>query len=275
MNKNRQVAKYLIFDFLASAISWTVFFIYRKAVIEPQLFGIEIPIEFTNRYYLGLVLISIFWIIFYYITGFYKDILRRSRLLELGQTFSTSVVGVIVIFFALILDDFIHSYKNYYQLFFTLLILHFSLTYFFRLILTTRTIHRIHKRKIGFNTLIIGSTENAIKIYKDMSNQVRPAGNLFVGFVGVENNNDALLSQYIPKLGNLENLAEIIETQHQANNIEILPIGLPHVLTLDNLPFHHKDPFDRLIIADSMAHAIPLLTRDRKIRKNYSDAIWD
>ncbi len=111
---------------------------------------------------------------------------------------------MVVIFFALILDDFIHSYKNYYQLFFTLLLLHFSLTYFFRLIITTRTIHRIHKRKIGFNTLIIGSNEKAVKIYKEMTNQIRPAGNLFVGFVGLENNNDELLSEYIPKLGGIE-----------------------------------------------------------------------
>jgi exopolysaccharide biosynthesis polyprenyl glycosylphosphotransferase len=211
MNKNWQVAKYLIFDFLAAAVSWTAFFIYRKAVIEPQRFGIDIPIEFTNRYFLGLLTIPIFWIIFYYITGFYKNIFRRSRLLELGQTFLTSLIGVVIIFFALILDDFIHSYKNYYQLFFTLLLLHFSLTYFFRLILTTRTIHRIHKRKIGFNTLIIGSNENAVKIYQEMMRQERPAGNLFVGFAGLENNNDELLSAYIPKLGGIVDLATTIE----------------------------------------------------------------
>ncbi|HKI90056.1 MAG TPA: sugar transferase [Draconibacterium sp.] len=213
MNKNWQVAKYLIFDFLAAAISWTAFFVYRKAVIEPQRFGMDIPIEFTSRYFLGLLLIPVFWITFYYVTGFYKNIFRRSRLLELGQTFLTSLIGVVFIFFALILDDFIHSYKNYYQLFFTLLMLHFSLTYFFRLILTTHTIHRIHKRKIGFNTLIIGSNEKAVKIYKEMTSQIRPAGNKFVGFVGLENNNDELLGKYIPKLGRIKNLAETIEKQ--------------------------------------------------------------
>ncbi len=53
MNKNWQVAKYLIFDFLAAAISWTAFFIYRKAVIEPQRFGIDIPIEFTTSLLFG------------------------------------------------------------------------------------------------------------------------------------------------------------------------------------------------------------------------------
>ncbi len=213
MNKSAQVAKYLVFDFLAAAISWALFFIYRKIVIEPQRFGIDIPIEFTTRFYLGLTIIPIAWITVYYISGFYKNIFRRSRLLELGQTFITTLVGVVVIFFTLILDDFIDSYKNYYQLFFTLLGLHFGLTYFFRLIITTRTIHRIHKRKIGFNTLIIGSNENALKVYSEMTSQIRPAGNKFVGFVGVENNNDALLSKSIPKLGQISDLANILENQ--------------------------------------------------------------
>ncbi len=213
MNKSAQVARYLFFDFLAAAISWTLFFVYRKAVIEPQRFGIDIPIEFTTRFYLGLVIIPIAWITVYYISGFYKNIFRRSRLLELGQTFITSLAGVVVIFFVLILDDFIQSYKNYYQLFFTLFALHFGFTYLFRLILTTRTIHRIHKRKIGFNTLIIGSNENALKVYNEIVNQEHPAGNKFVGFVSVENNNDALLSKHIPKLGEVPDLTNILKEQ--------------------------------------------------------------
>jgi exopolysaccharide biosynthesis polyprenyl glycosylphosphotransferase len=220
MNKKWQVAKYLILDFSASAISWTVFFIYRKAVIEPQRFGIDIPIEFSNRYFLGLVFIPALWILFYYITGFYDNIYRRSRLLELGQTFLTSAVGVVVIFFTLILDDYIHSYKNYYQLFFTLFALHFGLTYLFRLIITTRTIHRIHRRKIGFNTLLIGSNEKAEKVFREMSSQKRPAGNLFAGFVGVENNDDRLLGQYLPQLGKLYELNKIID-QHNIEEVII------------------------------------------------------
>lgn len=222
MNRKWQVAKYLILDFVAAAISWTAFFVYRKAVIEPQRFGIDIPIEFTNRYFLGLIFIPLLWILFYYITGFYDNIYRRSRLLELGQTFLTSVVGVIVIFFTLILDDYIHSYKNYYQLFFTLFGLHFGMTYLFRLILTTRTIHRIHRRKIGFNTLLIGSNEKAEKIYREMSSQKRPAGNLFRGFIGVENNDDRLLGQHLPQLGKLNELNDIIEK----HNIEEVIIAV-------------------------------------------------
>lgn len=213
MNKTRQVARYAFFDFLAAALSWAAFFIYRKKVIEPQIFGIEIPIDLTASFCLGLVIIPAFWLTFYYVTGFYKNIYRRSRLIELGQTFLTSVVGVIVIFFVLILDDFIKSYKNYYQLFFTLLTLHFTLTYFFRLVLTARTIYKIHKRQFGFNTLLIGSNENAVKIYKEMTTMERTPGNRFVGFIRVENNNDSLLSDFIPKLGEVKDLEKIIGEQ--------------------------------------------------------------
>ncbi|MFW6246310.1 MAG: sugar transferase [Tangfeifania sp.] len=269
MNKRWQVAKYIFFDFLAAAISWTAFFVYRKAVIEPQRFGIDIPIEFTHRYFMGLAIIPLIWVLFYYITGFYDNIYRRSRLLELGQTLLTSVIGVVVIFFALILDDFVGSYKNYYNLFFTLLGMHFGLTYIFRLVLTTQTIHRIHKRKIGFNTLLIGSNEKAEKIYNEMTRQKRPAGNLFVGFVGVENNDDRLLKKYIPQLGGLHQLNEIIErnkieevilaieTKEHERVSEILTVLENRQVTIWGIP----DLYDFLsgTVKSNAIYGIPLL----------------
>ncbi len=211
MNKTWQVVKYLFSDFFAAAIAWAAFFIYRKEIIEPQFFGgWDVPFELTPQFFLGLIIIPIFWVLFYYILGFYTNIYRRSRLLELGQTFVTSLIGVVVIFFALILDDWIGSYKNYYQLFITLFLLHFTITYTLRLILTTQTIHKIHTRKIGFNTLLIGSNENAVKVYNEMTSQVHPAGNKFVGFIEVDDNNN-LLNQYLKKLGQINDIAGIIE----------------------------------------------------------------
>lgn len=219
MNKKRQVVKYLIFDFLAAALAWTLFFIYRKKVIEPQFFnGWDVPFEFTSRFYLALVIIPSFWILFYYITGFYKNIFRRSRLLELGQTFATSVVGVVAIFFAFLLDDWIGSYKNYYHSVLVLFALHFTLTYIFRLVLTWRTTRLIRKRKIGFNTVIIGSNEKALKLFQEMENQIRPAGNKFVGYVGIENKADDPLGEHLPRLGEIDDILEILE-KHQIEEV--------------------------------------------------------
>jgi PIN domain nuclease of toxin-antitoxin system len=58
-------------------------------------------------------------------------------------------------------------------------------------------------------------------------------------------------------------LRNLIESQQQANNLQVLPIELSHVLALDNLPLHHRDPFDRLLIAQSNVEDAPLVSMDR------------
>lgn len=57
-------------------------------------------------------------------------------------------------------------------------------------------------------------------------------------------------------------LADIIEGQQIINNLQILPISAEHIYTLDNLPFHHKDPFDRLLIAQTITENLTLVTDD-------------
>ncbi|MGE5394902.1 MAG: sugar transferase [Candidatus Saccharibacteria bacterium] len=210
MHKNLQVARYLVFDIIASMLSWTLFYFYRKIYIEPLKFGIDIPLEFTNQYFLALIFIPTFWITIYYITGQYSNIYRKSRLLELGKTFITSIIGVTIIFFLLLLNDSISDYKKYYNLYFTLLSLHFGFTYLFRLILTTRTIHRIHRRVIGFNTIIIGANEKAVHIVEDMMSQKRPAGNKVIGFLTVDQSESYPLEKYAPNLGTYKNLQKVI-----------------------------------------------------------------
>ena len=62
-------------------------------------------------------------------------------------------------------------------------------------------------------------------------------------------------------------LEQIIEGQQQRNSIEILPVNLDHVLSLDKLPIIHKDPFDRLLIAQARAEDIQILTSDAVFAK--------
>jgi PIN domain nuclease of toxin-antitoxin system len=62
-----------------------------------------------------------------------------------------------------------------------------------------------------------------------------------------------------------QSLTELIESQQQNNDLQILPIGLSHVLALDALPFHHKDPFDRLLIAQSIVENLTIVTADEKL----------
>ena len=57
-------------------------------------------------------------------------------------------------------------------------------------------------------------------------------------------------------------LSEIIELERRVNNIQILPIEPRHIYALSDLPMHHRDPFDRLLIAQSNSEKMPLLSAD-------------
>jgi PIN domain nuclease of toxin-antitoxin system len=58
------------------------------------------------------------------------------------------------------------------------------------------------------------------------------------------------------------------------NYIELLPITMPHLNTLIKLPFHHRDPFDRLIISQSLFESISIISIDEKFDKYDINRIW-
>ena len=168
MNKRLQVAKYVFFDWLAAALAWSLFYVYRKYTEDSTLFGHFETVYADNKLWLGLLIVPLFWLGLYIVIGSYRRVYRKSRLKELGQTFFVTLIGVTVIFFVLILDDIILTYKSYYQSFITLFVYQFTLTYIFRLTITTITVRKIHSGKIGYNTVIVGSNGNAVKVYNDI-----------------------------------------------------------------------------------------------------------
>lgn len=220
MNKRIHTLKYLFFDYFAAILSWTIFFIYRKTYIEPFKPGYEITLEFTHKYYLGILIIPFFWILLYYLSGYYKDIYRKSRLKELAQTLFTILIGSVIIFFTSLLDDQILYYKHYYKLFSSLLILQFALTYIPRLIITSITNHKIHSRKIGFKTILLGGNRKAIEIYQNIEEQPKSVGNKFIGFVSIDEKEKFLLEKYLKNLGNLKDIKEIID-KHKIEEVII------------------------------------------------------
>lgn len=57
-------------------------------------------------------------------------------------------------------------------------------------------------------------------------------------------------------------LQDTIKQQQETNNLQLLHITLPHIFALDALPLHHRDPFDRLLIAQANAQNFALLSAD-------------
>lgn len=59
-----------------------------------------------------------------------------------------------------------------------------------------------------------------------------------------------------------------------AQNIEALPIEHTHALRVAQLPLHHNDPFDRLLIAQAQVENLSLMTADPLFKKYKADLIW-
>ena len=210
MNKRAQVAKYVVVDLVGAAAAWTLFYLFRKTYMEPAKFGYKVPVAFDTNFWFGLVMIPLFWVGLYVVIGGYADIFRRYRIKELGQTLLISLIGTVVIFFVLLLDDTVADYRYYYRSFGVLFGLHFSLTFFLRFILTSRTVRRVHGREIGFNTILVGGNERAIAIHQEIEGMPKSPGNRFVGFVNVNGGDQQLSELGVPRLGKWNELRSLI-----------------------------------------------------------------
>ncbi|WP_295617461.1 type II toxin-antitoxin system VapC family toxin [Chamaesiphon sp. GL140_3_metabinner_50] len=69
-------------------------------------------------------------------------------------------------------------------------------------------------------------------------------------------------------------LPDILRTQQVDNNLQILTINLSHIWALENLPYHHRDPFDRLLIAQAQIEGMTLVSADGMFELYDVDLLW-
>lgn len=202
---------YVALDFIAAWLAWTTFFIIRSGK-EGNVVQLDSLISDVNYLWGGLA-IPLGWVLAYALFDQYRDIYRLSRLKTLMHTFFLSVCGVVLLFFAVLLDDAAPDYHDYYQNLLTLLALHFSLTAIVRMVLLTRASRRLKRGEVTFNTLIIGGSEAAQNLFHEIQNETKGLGYRFVGFVDSKRKTSSLLAEDLPMLGNLRQLARVIEQE--------------------------------------------------------------
>lgn len=199
---------YACADLLSAMVAWALFYYFRARgegkTIDEGVIG-------DHNFWYGLVIIPIAWVIFYWIFDRYQDIYRLSRLTTLFRTFFLSLAGVIIIFFALLLDDTVDDASGYFQSFFRLFILHFIITAAVRMIVLTMASRRLKSGRIAYNTIIIGGNQKAVELYEDIRTRKKSLGNRLIGFVESEANGAQALTGHLPNLGTIDQLPDIIQ----------------------------------------------------------------
>ncbi len=67
---------------------------------------------------------------------------------------------------------------------------------------------------------------------------------------------------------------EYLTSKMRANGVSVLPVKLEHVLRIESLELHHRDPFDRMLIAQSLEEGWPIITADPVFRDYPIRVIW-
>lgn len=210
MNIHKRRFTYIFFDLAMSAVVWSFFFIFRKKILEPEKFGEAIPLEFDGNYVWGVCLIPFLWVFLYALGGFYYDILKKSRLKELAMSILYTLIGTLILFFAVMLDDQVANYTYYYQSFSFYFVFQLLATYIPRVLITSNTNKLIQQGIIGFNTLIVGTGKRALDLTEELSREKVKNGNRIVGFCSFSNENfNPAIADY-PVLGQIDELHQII-----------------------------------------------------------------
>jgi exopolysaccharide biosynthesis polyprenyl glycosylphosphotransferase len=202
MKERKWVLLFVFSDWLSALISWFFFFYYRKTYLESSKFIIDE--NFIN----GIIGIPIAWLMLYFLQGTYIEIKRIFRLKIISLSFVASVIGTILIFFTLLLDDIVNGYQNYYLEILLLFWVHFTITTFFRLAIGTFLIYTIRKTGQGFKTIIVGGNEKALELFNEINSHPKKINN-FLGYVNV-NGKDRLLDEKLPYLGHESNLERLL-----------------------------------------------------------------
>ena len=69
-------------------------------------------------------------------------------------------------------------------------------------------------------------------------------------------------------------IEELVNKNRQENSIKLLPIDLSHISYLEQLPHHHKDPFDRIIIAQAIIEGMTIITVDHAFADYSVQVVW-
>lgn len=210
--KRRLIGWYVVSDYLSSLAAWYCLYMFRKVVIEAQPFHLDLPFQ-DNQFFAGLFIVPEIWLLIHYISGTYVDLYRKSRLQELVKTALLILLGTIFIFFALLLDDKVRRFTDYYLTFVLLYAAQFSLTFLGRILLLNAAKANLRVKRFAYNTLIIGGNQKATEIYEEFSAKGNTFGYKFVGYIKLNGETQNKLTQELTKLGQIDDLERIVDQQ--------------------------------------------------------------
>jgi len=220
-NKEISIAWYAITDVLMAALAWALFYFVRKWLVNEEIISGG-HLQFDYKLWLGVSLVPLGWLILYALVGTYNSLYKKSRLFEFTYTLICTLIGCILLFFLLILDDVKNDYIYYYRAFLFLLAIHFTLTFMGRFVFLNIAKKQLVNGSVQFNTLMIGNADYANRIFHKTEKNLRSDGYHYTGYITPSINGKNGIDNALPELGTIESLESIIDR----NNIHQVVLAM-------------------------------------------------
>lgn len=227
--KRKAIRQLVLLDYVAAALAWFTLWMYRQHIRFHLDYPDTLQLFHTRHYINTLVIIPFGWLFAYLMSGTYFDLYRKSRLNEINRTLISCIIGCIIVSVIVFAKDssdysyFINEFGHY-------LLIHTVFTLVFRLFILSSVKVNLKNGKVGFNTLIIGGNQKAIDIYKQVLDNPKALGNMFLGFIYSNKEASNGMSKYLPQLGHLAQLEEIIDEHHIEEVIVAVDSSEHHLL---------------------------------------------
>lgn len=185
ISESRQRALYVISDYISANVAWLLFNVVRYYFIYTNQLGYASLWAFltSHQLVLGQIFFPMMMLVIYYLSGYYNKVFLKSRLQEIVVTLSTSFIGTLAIYFIALINDDIPDRLRSYELLMILYGCLFGAVYLSRFFITQIATHNIHRRLWSFNTLIVGTSQAAVKLEEKLRTSKKSMGFNILGYV--------------------------------------------------------------------------------------------
>lgn len=181
----------MIGDILSSTVAWLAY-TYMRYTFNPQLMLQQGYRSFSMYLQsplvlLGILVFPLLMMFIYYLSGYYNEVFRKSRVQELFTTIVSVVVNCLLIFFIALVNDMANDRIYNYEMILLLFAMLFVLVYAVRICITTQSSKMIKNRLWQFNTIVIGTDEEALRLGNNLNTMPHSTGNHVLGYVAINN----------------------------------------------------------------------------------------
>lgn len=219
--ESRNRAIYVITDYVMGVAAMLLFNIVRYNYFVGDAWSSLSSFLMSRPVVTGIAILPALMLVVHYLSGYYVNVDRKSRIDEFFSTLISCFVGAIAIYFVVIVNDSIHDRDKVFEIIATLWMLMFGCTYAARLCITIFIVRRNFYKRVGYNTLVIGASQSAKRMADRLKRQSNGKEFNVIGYVSIDGEpSERSLDKPIYSIGELQEICERL-------NVKQL-IALPH-----------------------------------------------